>query len=241
MKKFILALAALVALTLSTGMAMAQGMYVLESTNFPGMFIRHYNFQAVLTKVENLQDKKDAVFLGQPGLTGYNISFESFNFRGYFLRHKNFQLVLEKNDGSDLFKQDATFNGKKQANGGYMWESVNFPGYFLRHKNFKLVLEKNDGSGQFYADATFQMKSSGPVEDPAPPPPPQDNTPAPTPPKGTQGTAATDTTIYDKPEGEDQAYLSEGDPVTIINCNGDNWCHISEPQDGWVWGDDLNH
>ena len=54
------------------------------------------------------------------------------------------------------------------------------------------------------------------------------------------GSAATDTTIYDQPEGNDVAYLQSGDPVTIVNCQ-DNWCQISKPVNGWVWGDDLNH
>jgi hypothetical protein len=53
-------------------------------------------------------------------------------------------------------------------------------------------------------------------------------------------TAATDTTIYDQPDGSDVAYLSGGDPVTIVSCNDDNWCRISKPQNGWVWGDDLD-
>lgn len=51
--------------------------------------------------------------------------------------------------------------------------------------------------------------------------------------------AANDTTIYDSPEGSDLAYLSAGDPVTIIKCTPRNWCQISAPQAGWVWGDDL--
>lgn len=57
---------------------------------------------------------------------------------------------------------------------------------------------------------------------------------------GNQTTAATDTTIYDQPEGQDVAYISAGDPVTIVDCNDNNWCQISAPQRGWVWGEDLN-
>ena len=52
--------------------------------------------------------------------------------------------------------------------------------------------------------------------------------------------AATDTTIYDQPGGSDVDYLTAGDPVTIVDCNGDNWCRISKPRKGWVWGGDLN-
>lgn len=52
--------------------------------------------------------------------------------------------------------------------------------------------------------------------------------------------AAVDTTIYDQPDGNDLDYLSAGDPVTIVSCNDDNWCKISAPRKGWVWGDDLD-
>lgn len=57
---------------------------------------------------------------------------------------------------------------------------------------------------------------------------------------GGAATAATDTTIYDQPEGNDLAYLSAGEPVTIVSCNNSNWCRISKPRKGWVWGDDLS-
>lgn len=57
---------------------------------------------------------------------------------------------------------------------------------------------------------------------------------------GGGATAATDTTIYDEPGGSDVDYLSAGDPVAIVSCNGDNWCRISTPRKGWVWGDDLS-
>jgi len=57
---------------------------------------------------------------------------------------------------------------------------------------------------------------------------------------GGGATAATDTTIYDQPEGNDVAYLSAGDPVSIVSCDDNNWCKISKPKKGWVWGDDLS-
>ncbi len=93
----------------------------------------------------------------------------------------------------------------------------------------------------------------------APAPPPVDTAPSPTPPpienkpaqppltvdnsdNGDEGgpTAANDTTIYDQPEGNDIAYLQAGDAVTIVSCEADNWCKISKPKKGWVWGGDLN-
>jgi len=235
LKKYILALMAIVVLALSAGPSFAQ-LYMLESTNFPGMYIRHFNFKAVLSRVENAQDKKDAAFWIRPGLTGFEGSYESYNFPGLYLRHQNFQLVLSKKEGNKQFRQDATFHGTKQPNGGYLLESVNFPGFFIRHKNFKIVLEKNDGTAQFLADASFRLQGAGAIDE-NPPPPDNDD---PKPPPGKQATAAVDTTIFDKPAGEDVAYLSQGDPVTIVECNADDFCQISEPQAGWVWGPDLN-
>lgn len=103
--------------------------------------------------------------------------------------------------------------------------------------------------------AVFRQPAPPPA--PPPPPPPPDNTPKPDKPplkidnddNGDQGdgdnggdgaTAAIDTTIYDQPEGNDVAYLSAGDAVTIVGCNDNNWCQISKPHKGWVWGDDLS-
>jgi hypothetical protein len=58
--------------------------------------------------------------------------------------------------------------------------------------------------------------------------------------RGAGASAATDTTVYDEPAGNEIAYLSAGDPVSGVSCNDDNWCRISKPEKGWVWGDDLN-
>ena len=58
---------------------------------------------------------------------------------------------------------------------------------------------------------------------------------------GSRGRANTDTTIYDQPEGNDIAYLSAGDPVRIVQCGQPkNWCRISAPEAGWVWGPELD-
>ncbi len=57
---------------------------------------------------------------------------------------------------------------------------------------------------------------------------------------GGGGTAKVATTIYDQPGGADQAYLSAGDPVSITGCGNDGWCEVSQPQRGFVWGEDLN-
>lgn len=50
------------------------------------------------------------------------------------------------------------------------------------------------------------------------------------------------TTVYARKAGREIAYLDEGERVTIVECeeNGEGWCRISRPREGWVWGGDLN-
>jgi hypothetical protein len=216
---------------------------LLESTNFPGMYLRHKNFQAVLTKLSSDLDIKDATFILEPALTHAGkaaVSFESTNFPGMFLRHKNFRLVLEKNDGSDQFAKDASFTMWPGPNGAFGFEASNFPLYFIRHKDFKLWVEKTDDSKQFHADSGFMVRSpSRPIKVDRPndgngDQPPTDTVPT--------AKAKTDTTLYASPGGAEIDYLTAGDPVTIVACNNtadDHWCHVSAPKDGYIWGDDL--
>jgi len=56
---------------------------------------------------------------------------------------------------------------------------------------------------------------------------------------GRRATAAADTTIYDAPEGNEIGYLSAGDALSGLDCNDNNWCRITKPQKGWVWGEDI--
>lgn len=56
---------------------------------------------------------------------------------------------------------------------------------------------------------------------------------------GEAARANTDTTIYDSRGGTDVGYLGQGDRVSVVQCRSD-WCQISEPIVGWVWGPDLD-
>ena len=56
-------------------------------------------------------------------------------------------------------------------------------------------------------------------------------------------TAHVATTVYDARGGNDVDYLNQGDSVTIMSCDdaaGMEWCQISAPVKGYVWGEDLN-
>lgn len=56
-------------------------------------------------------------------------------------------------------------------------------------------------------------------------------------------TAHVASTVYDARGGNDVDYLNPGDRVTIVSCDdpaGMEWCQISAPVKGYVWGEDLN-
>lgn len=98
--------------------------------------------------------------------------------------------------------------------------------------------------------------AGGPDAPPPPPPnlPPEAPPPPPLPPAapppdagpdapgggaGSVAAAAAVTTILDGPNGEYLDYLAEGEAVTIQSCDANDWCQISKPRAGWVWGGDL--
>ncbi|MEU6720098.1 family 43 glycosylhydrolase [Nonomuraea sp. NPDC046802] len=95
---------------LVTGLSGA-GTVSLESTNFPGYYLRHRNFEAWVEKRDGtaLFDA-DASFTRRTGLAGAGtVSLESANFSGYFVRHRGGQVWVEQNDGSATFRGNASF------------------------------------------------------------------------------------------------------------------------------------
>jgi hypothetical protein len=164
MRRTLISLVAVFILILGAGTAPAEEewsarMVSLESTNFPGLFIRHSNFEAFLTKVESSLDRSDSAFFQYEAINGGpGVSFESVNFRGRFLRHRNFRLVLEPNDGTAQFADDASFLPAPGPAGATGFEASNFPGHFIRHKNFMLYVEKNEDGELFRADSAFLVR-----------------------------------------------------------------------------------
>ncbi|MFI6733306.1 family 43 glycosylhydrolase [Nonomuraea sp. NPDC050451] len=95
---------------LVTGLSGA-GTVSLESTNFPGYYLRHRNFEAWVERRDgtSLFDA-DASFVRRTGLSGSGtVSLESVNFPGYFVRHRAGLAWVEQNDGSSAFKGSASF------------------------------------------------------------------------------------------------------------------------------------
>ncbi|WP_083975335.1 family 43 glycosylhydrolase [Herbidospora daliensis] len=86
------------------------GTVSLESTNFPGYFLRHRNHEAWVERNDNSSlFRSDASFYRRTGLTGGGVSYESVNFPGYYLRHRSGLVWVEQNDGTSAFQSSATF------------------------------------------------------------------------------------------------------------------------------------
>ena len=81
-----------------------------ESLNYPGYYLRHWDFRIKLHSWEDSQlFREDTTFCERPGLADPDlVSFESHNYPGYYLRHRDFHLYIEQGD-SDLFRADVTF------------------------------------------------------------------------------------------------------------------------------------
>jgi hypothetical protein len=83
----------------------------LESTNFPGYFLRHRNHEAWAERNDGSSlFKADAGFVRRTGLAGSGtVSLESVNFPGYFLRHRAGLAWVERNDNTSAFRSSASF------------------------------------------------------------------------------------------------------------------------------------
>jgi hypothetical protein len=75
-----------------------------ESRNFPGDFLRHFNFQLLRQPMDGSAIfRSDATFCPQPGNSGTGTSFASLNFPTRFIRHFNSNLFIASNGGSNAF------------------------------------------------------------------------------------------------------------------------------------------
>ncbi|MDG4831212.1 family 43 glycosylhydrolase [Solwaraspora sp. WMMD1047] len=87
------------------------GSVSLESTNFPGYYLRHRNYQVWVERNDNSAVfRADASFHRRAGLAdAAGVSFESTNFPGRYLRHNQFDVNLEP-VGSAAEQAAATFH-----------------------------------------------------------------------------------------------------------------------------------
>jgi hypothetical protein len=75
-----------------------------ESRNFPGDFLRHFNFQLFRQPMDGSAIfRSDATFCPQAGRSGQGTSFASLNFPTRFIRHFNNTLYIASNGGPNAF------------------------------------------------------------------------------------------------------------------------------------------
>ena len=75
-----------------------------ESRNFPGDFLRHFNFQLFRQPMDGTAIfRSDATFCPRAGNAGTGTSFSSLNFPTRFIRHFNNTLFIASNGGANNF------------------------------------------------------------------------------------------------------------------------------------------
>ncbi|HEV2783031.1 MAG TPA: family 43 glycosylhydrolase [Actinophytocola sp.] len=86
------------------------GTVSLESTNFPGYYLRHRNFEVWLDRDDGSQTfRSDASFFRRAGLADTAaVSFEAANFAGRYIRQSAFLLYVQAVDTAG--RADATFH-----------------------------------------------------------------------------------------------------------------------------------
>jgi hypothetical protein len=81
-----------------------------ESRNFPGDFLRHFNFQLFRQPMDGTAVfRADATFCPQAGQSGQGTSFASVNFPTRFLRHFNNTVYIASNGGSNAFDSSTSW------------------------------------------------------------------------------------------------------------------------------------
>jgi hypothetical protein len=75
-----------------------------ESRNYPGDFLRHFNFQLFRQPMDGSAIfRSDATFCPEAGKSGQGTSFRSLNFPTRYIRHFNNTLYIASNGGSNAF------------------------------------------------------------------------------------------------------------------------------------------
>ncbi|WP_428242906.1 family 43 glycosylhydrolase [Gynuella sp.] len=113
-----------------------------ESVYSAGYYLRHYNFELILTKNDNSQVfREDATFCERPGLGEANhTSFEAYNYPGYYIKHSGIRLGLVELDSSSSTqaRSDATFS--------LIDDVVDGQTYYIQNRNSGKCLRTLDSS-----------------------------------------------------------------------------------------------
>ena len=82
-----------------------------ESRNYPGDFLRHFNFQVYRQPMDgSAAFRADATFCPVAGKNGQGTSFRSYNYSGKYLRHYNHTLYIADTSGTHTFDAAASYN-----------------------------------------------------------------------------------------------------------------------------------
>jgi hypothetical protein len=96
--------------TVRTGLANS-ACFSFESTDTPGSFIRHYNFELLLNANDGTkQFYEDATFCPQTGLNSQGNSIRSWSYPTRYFRHYDNILYAASNGGVQTFDATASFN-----------------------------------------------------------------------------------------------------------------------------------
>ncbi|MDC0707513.1 AbfB domain-containing protein [Stigmatella sp. ncwal1] len=145
--------------------------YSFESRNFPGQYLRHFNFRIRRDANDGSATfAQDATFCGRAALDGSgNVSLESKNKPGFYLRHRSAELWVDAFADTVGFRQDATWalaspwwkSGVDLTVNAYASLQVTTPGFtnrYLRHSADLAYTEVVDGnsSATLKQDATYK-------------------------------------------------------------------------------------
>mgnify|MGYP000898509827 CR=1 FL=1 len=134
--------------------------YSFQSFNYPGNYIRHFDFYGRINPIFSALDRQDATFKMVAGLDPScpgGVSFESKNYPGQYLIKENDRLRIASTASG--FNKKATFSlkpGLANADRASL-ESWDAPGYYVRHKNGLVYVEPFVNSDLFKQDATFKL------------------------------------------------------------------------------------
>ena len=74
--------------------------YSFEAVNFPGYYLRHYNFQVVLNQGDgSALFAEDATFCATAGHNGQGISWQAYAYEDHYLRHYDGNVYIGANGG----------------------------------------------------------------------------------------------------------------------------------------------
>jgi hypothetical protein len=82
----------------------------LESKNYPGYYLRHFNFKLLLEPYDGTaQFAADSTFCPVPGMNGQGVSLRSLNFVDKFIRHFFFLGFIASEGGSNAWDATTSF------------------------------------------------------------------------------------------------------------------------------------